>query len=236
VISTNQVSILSIPSILSQLQNMSQSRSNGLLSAAEQKAHEASTLLQGQVPNTDGDVAIGHPIHPGTVHWPIAFLSASFGITTLQLLPLSLYPASLLPPVATLTALAHYSAGAGALTAIPAIVTGFGEAYELIRVQVRQKGSLSKVLEDAWYLKDEGGKKVKTTITHASMNDLVVGLATYNWYRGWKYPTTALPKFSFYANAAALPLLLYSAYLGGKLVYEYGVGVKRQGSSKPKNE
>jgi hypothetical protein len=89
-----------------------------------------------------------------------------------------------LPPVSTLTALAHYSAGAGALTAIPAIVTGFGEAYELIRAQVQQKGSLSKVLEDAWYLRDMGGKKVKTTITHASMNDIVVALATYNWQVG----------------------------------------------------
>jgi hypothetical protein len=111
----------------------------------------------------------------------IQFLSASFGITTLQLLPASFLPTSLLPPLSTLTALAHYSAGAGALTALPAIITGFGEAYELIRVQVRQKGSLSKVLEDAWYLRDEGGKKVKTTITHASMNDLVVGLAAFNW-------------------------------------------------------
>jgi hypothetical protein len=49
-----------------------QTRGQDALQAAEQKAHEASTLLQGQLPNTDGDVAIGHPIHPGTVHWPIA--------------------------------------------------------------------------------------------------------------------------------------------------------------------
>jgi hypothetical protein len=49
-----------------------QTRNQHAAEAAEQKVHEASTILQGQVPNTDGDAAIGHPIHPATVHWPIA--------------------------------------------------------------------------------------------------------------------------------------------------------------------
>lgn len=30
---------------------------------------------------------------------------------------------------------------------------------------------------------------------------------------------------------SAIPLFLYSAYLGGSLVYEYGVGVMRQGEA-----
>lgn len=32
-------------------------------------------------------------------------------------------------------------------------------------------------------------------------------------------------------SAAVLPLFFYSAYLGGKLVYEFGVGVQRQGEA-----
>jgi hypothetical protein len=34
-------------------------------------AHEGSQLLQGKVPSDDSK-SLGHPIHPATVHWPIA--------------------------------------------------------------------------------------------------------------------------------------------------------------------
>jgi hypothetical protein len=64
---------------------------------------------------------------------------------------------------------------------VPAIVTGIGEGYELVRAQYLQKGTWGKVFDDAWNMRDEGGKKVKMTITHASMNDAVVALAGYHW-------------------------------------------------------
>jgi hypothetical protein len=110
------------------------------------------------------------------------FLSASFGITSLNFVPASLYPASLLPGPAALASLAYYSAAAGTLTALPAIVTGLGEAYELIRKDYKERGSSWKeVANAAWTQKDTGGQKVKTTMTHASLNDAVVALAGYNW-------------------------------------------------------
>lgn len=37
----------------------------------EEPIHESHQLLQGQMPNNP-DKALGHPIHPSTVHWPIA--------------------------------------------------------------------------------------------------------------------------------------------------------------------
>ena len=36
----------------------------------EQVVHEGARAGTGQVPGTD--IAMGHPIHPATVHWPIA--------------------------------------------------------------------------------------------------------------------------------------------------------------------
>lgn len=78
-------------------------------------------------------------------------------------------------------AIAHYSAAAAVITAIPAIITGIGEGYELVREQYLQKGSWGKVWDDSWNMKDEGGRKVKMTVKHASMNDAVVGLAAFNW-------------------------------------------------------
>jgi len=38
---------------------------------ADGPAHEGSQLLQGKVPSDDSK-SLGHPIHPATVHWPIA--------------------------------------------------------------------------------------------------------------------------------------------------------------------
>jgi hypothetical protein len=59
-------------------------------------------------------------------------------------------------------AIAHYTAAAAVITAIPAIVTGLG-------------------VGDAWGMTDEGGRKVYMTVKHASMNDAVVALAGFNW-------------------------------------------------------
>jgi uncharacterized membrane protein len=140
---------------------------------------------------------MGHPIHPSTVHFPIAvrifarplielyaddqFLSAAFGLTSLSLLPTSLYPSSILPAAGVIPGLAYYSAAAGVITAAPAIITGLGEAYELIRKERKVKGSWGAVADATWNMSDTGGQKVKTTLTHASMNDMVVALAGYNW-------------------------------------------------------
>lgn len=73
--------------------------------------------------------------------------------------------------------------------------------------------------------------RLKTTITHATLNDLVVGIAAYNWWTRRSLPNLGLPRFNAYLSAAAIPIFLYSAYLGGSLVYEYGVGVQRQGKA-----
>jgi uncharacterized membrane protein len=161
-----------------------------------------------------------------------------------------------LPPLPTLPKLAHYSAAAGVVTAIPAIVTGTGEAYEMIRGQVKAKGSVRAVIHDAWNMKDDAGRKLKMTMKHASHNDLVVLLAAVNWWvsevcrtltirwHGFKYPSLALPTPTVVLSAIALPGLLYcrcrvrpvddvlAAMLGGRMVYEYGVGVQRQGQGK----
>ena len=112
----------------------------------------------------------------------VQFLTTSFGINALELLPSNLYPAAYLPAQAALTRFAYWTAGAGVITALPAIATGIGEAYELIRSEYLRKGSWSKVVDYAWNMKDDEGRKIKMTIKHASMNDMVVALAAWNWY------------------------------------------------------
>jgi hypothetical protein len=56
-----------------------------------------------------------------------------------------------------------------------------------------------------------------------------VGVALWNFYKQAKSPTFAIPSANAWVSAGMLPLFFYSAYLGGSLIYEYGVGVQRQG-------
>lgn len=88
--------------------------------------------------------------------------------------------ARLLPPVGALPGIAHYSALLGLAMAMPAIVTGAGEGYALLKGQVEQKGSWTQVVKDAWALKDQSGKKAWLTIEHASLNDVVAGIVAWN--------------------------------------------------------
>lgn len=125
---------------------------------ADQVAHGAAQILEGQVPNDNPDDAMGHPLHPDTVHWPIAV-------------------------------------------------------------------SLVELAAVNWWVSE------------------VCGTLTIRWH-GFKYPSLALPTPNVLLSAIALPGLLYcrcrvrpvadvtAAMLGGRMVYEYGVGVQRQGQGK----
>ena len=80
--------------------------------------------------------------------------------------------------------------------------------------------------------------KVKATIAHALMNDIVLAVSTYIWYSrrsqvnntiAGKIPGTATaayaPSSSFVlAEGVTLGLLLMGANIGGTLTYNYGVG------------
>ena len=57
---------------------------------ADGPAHEGSQLLQGKVPSDDSK-SLGHPIHPATVHWPIAVSPCSSPFSSMTRL-LLLYP------------------------------------------------------------------------------------------------------------------------------------------------
>lgn len=51
----------------------------------------------------------------------------------------------------------------------------------MARAQAQGKDSIFKAVADAFKTKDIPGEKLKTTITHATLNDLVIGVAAYNW-------------------------------------------------------
>ena len=50
----------------------------------------------------------------------------------------------------------------------------------MIRNQIKDKGSLSRVIKEAWNKSDEAGTKLYMTSKHASLNTVVAGIVGWN--------------------------------------------------------
>jgi len=158
------------------------------------------------------------PLHPATVHFPIAFLFTSYAIDAIQPILPNLPSAitSFLPPAVELTRLSYYALSAGLLTSIPAVISGGVQAVKMI-----QKQGLYET--DGKSIKP----KVKTTITHASLNDIVLLASAYSWYVRRQSTSLTYAPENWMVGLSVLLLsgLVYSAALGGALTYNYGMGV-----------
>jgi uncharacterized membrane protein len=68
--------------------------------------------------------------------------------------------------------------------------------------------------------------KAKTGVAHAAMNDVVAAALAYNWWTRRNVPGfTPSPLNLVLSGLVAMPMVLYSAKLGGDLVYTYGMGI-----------
>lgn len=167
----------------------------------------------------------GHPKHPATVHFPVTFnilTGALDGLYTLMINPttgvlVSSVLAKLDTPIApsSIRYASYYTTILTMVTAVPATVTGGIELMPLIK----RDGFTSR--------------KAKTALAHAFLNDLVFFGAMYNWWTrrdvpGFEPSTVNLAISSLFA----LPTGLFAAYLGGSLVYDYGMGIGRRNKVK----
>ena len=138
----------------------------------------------GQVP-----VELSHPIHPATVHFPIAFMTAQFTLDALQHFTPGIFPqvssavaatstgsifSRLIPPASIVSPASMYLGGAGVAFSLISIATGLSELYGMVKGQTQEKGSLIKTIKDAYTApeSDVAATKLKTTLTHASLNDI----------------------------------------------------------------
>lgn len=133
-------------------------------------------------------VEISHPIHPATVHLPISFIGAQLALDTLQHFTPGIFPSGtavsatassglltrLIPPASITSPASMYLGGAGVAFGLVSIATGISELLGMIRGQQKQKGSLVQVIKDAYTApeSDVAATKLKTTISHASLNDI----------------------------------------------------------------
>ncbi|KAF2276745.1 uncharacterized protein EI97DRAFT_320039 [Westerdykella ornata] len=162
-----------------------------------------------------------HPTHPATVHFPVTFsvltgaldlltflsrqpATAKYTYQLFSLLALDDLAPQLLPQ------LSYHTTRALLLVSVPAVITGAIEVMPLIK----REGISSK--------------KARTAILHALLNDVTVVGALWNWWtrrdvEGYTPSDTNV----FLSGVVALPVTVYAAYLGGHLVYQYGMGVGR---------
>ena len=168
-----------------------------------------------------------HPVHPATVHWPLAFLTTSYGLDALlyshAYLPSSL--TSLLPAATELSRISYYALGLGVLTALPSISSGVAQGIKMVQAQglYGPDGKLKQ--------------KVKILAAHAVVNDVVVAASAWLWWQRRNAGAVAQVMegknpVAYTATSAQVGIsvllgvfLLFAANLGGSLVYDYGTGL-----------
>ncbi|CAJ2511142.1 Uu.00g067670.m01.CDS01 [Anthostomella pinea] len=172
-------------------------------------------------------MSLNHPTHPATVHWPLAFLTAAYGLDTLHTM-YSYVPSAItsyFPASAEMPRIAYYALSAGLLTSIPSVVTGIANAAQMVQSQGMYEAD-GKTLKP----------KMKVIIAHALSNDVIIALSGYIWYlrnQSSSLNLTYAPQSWMVGVEAVMGLaLLYSANLGGTLVYNYGMGLRMGSKNK----
>jgi len=161
---------------------------------------------------------MGHPTHPATVHFPITFTilsglldifyAAATNSTIGPLINSALKKTDVNLYLAVIPLLSYYTNILAIVTAIPSVMTGVVQLMPLI--------------------KRDGVKSAKALngIAHAALNDVVIFGNIYNaWTRRTATDFQPTPLNIAISGALVLPGVLFAAYLGGNLVYKYGMGV-----------
>jgi len=141
---------------------------------------------------------LGHPLHPALVH-----------------LPTGLFPAALLFDVIgragddgdVVARCAFWAIAVGLIAAVAAAPTG---------------------LADWWDIKS-GKPAHRLGLIHASINVVVLALMSTSLYLRWRAGESKAspPTMAFVTNIIGNVMLAISAYLGGRMVFDRGVGVAR---------
>lgn len=143
-----------------------------------------------------------HPLHPALVHIPTSLWPAAFVFDLL----------SRSERGNTFAQLAFYSIALGLVAAVMAIPTGFADWTEIKREK------------PAW----------KLGLYHMMLNVAITLLWGINLIlRLQDFPSTQpTPTVQLVLSALATLLLLVSGYLGGRMIYAYGISVARLSKKK----
>lgn len=102
------------------------------------------------------------------------------------------------------------------VTAIPAVLSGIAQASVLVN---------SKGFE---------ARSAKMMQLHALIMDVSIVGTAYNWYTRKRAEGHMSSGINGIVSAAVFGLVAFSGFIGGRLVFEHGVGVSRIGKEKKK--
>lgn len=77
-------------------------------------------------------------------------------------------------------------------------------------------------------------QKAQTGVLHAFINDITVFGALYNWWSRRNENAFTPSTTNVALSAGLVPVSFFAAYLGGTLIYKYGMGIGRGSGSKQK--
>jgi uncharacterized membrane protein len=171
------------------------------------------------------------------VHYPISFLGLSYILdiaygaathpSTAKLVS-SVYDVA--PYLGEMARFSHYLNIIGLLTAVPAVLTGGQQLMTMIKKQ-----DLAAKFEKSQNKTATAQKmhpKLKLGFAHAIINDAVFAGSAYNWWAKRSAPGHAPDEMSLYISAGLLVSMATAAYFGGSMVYDHGVGVRKQREAK----
>lgn len=112
--------------------------------------------------------------------------------------------------------MSYYALCAGLLTSIPAVMSGGAQAFKMIQSQGLYE-------QDKKTIKP----KVKITLAHAAINDVVIAVSAYIWWIKRQGTIVTYQPDTWVVGASVLLglALVFTANLGGTLTYNYGVGM-----------
>lgn len=139
-------------------------------------------------------------------------LDVLYGATTYLRLPFLVNNlASTLPDIGKASYYLHIL---GVITALPATASGSQQL-----VQIYKNGGLYEA--DGKTMR----AKMRIGLLHAALNDVVLAASVWTWYTRNTEKYTQPNVLHVLLSCVMLPALLFSANLGGTLVYNYGAGL-----------
>lgn len=173
-----------------------------------------------------------HPIHPALVHFPIAFNTLAWGLDILYALTTTWVQPEFLTSrfsspatILDISRLSYFLLCAGLITTVPTIMSG---NIQLVGMIKKNGGPWEK--DASGKAKDTMVPRIKATITHAVINDLVFVINLYSWYirkdkEGYTNVGHAPNQTNLIIAFVLLPMLMFSSKIGGTLTYNHGVGL-----------
>ncbi|KAF2859381.1 hypothetical protein K470DRAFT_258870 [Piedraia hortae CBS 480.64] len=168
--------------------------------------------------------AASKPLHPATVHFPIAFIFLAVLLDVFSAVPLPKALETCLPSPHDSPQATYFLLSLGLLTSIPAVLSGVAQAKKTIAKQ-----GLHEV--DGTTIK----LKFKALIGHALINDVVILGLTFVWWKRRSLPAGVLELWMLVTEVVLAAMQLFAAGIGGKLVYQFGFGLAMGGQKSVKS-